>query len=192
MGGECGDKELETLERRIAEMGGIAEKMAGVYSQVKRLSCRKVPYSQAKMAPDTLRRHKSPVSIRHSTAATRLFPTRSRCRALTMTKGCAVMASMDCPTNTTRRLFRIAPQIARKDVIVAHLGNGASMCAVRNGRSVASTMGFTALDGLPMGTRCGQLDPGVLLYLLAEKKMGADDISDLLYKNSGLKGIKGM
>ena len=91
-----------------------------------------------------------------------------------------------------RRLFSIAPQIARKDVIVAHLGNGASMCAVRDGRSVASTMGFTALDGLPMGTRCGQLDPGVLLYLLVEKKMGADDISDLLYKNSGLKGMSGV
>jgi len=92
----------------------------------------------------------------------------------------------------TRRLFSIAPQIAREDVIVAHLGNGASMCAVRDGRSVASTMGFTALDGLPMGTRCGQLDPGVLLYLLAEKKMGADEISDLLYKNSGLKGMSGV
>jgi len=91
-----------------------------------------------------------------------------------------------------RRLFSIAPQIAREDVIVAHLGNGASMCAVRDGRSVASTMGFTALDGLPMGTRCGQLDPGVLLYLLVEKKMGADDISDLLYKNSGLKGMSGV
>ena len=91
-----------------------------------------------------------------------------------------------------RRLFSIAPQIAREDVIVAHLGNGASMCAVRDGRSVASTMGFTALDGLPMGTRCGQLDPGVLLYLLAEKKMGAGEISDLLYKNSGLKGMSGV
>jgi len=92
----------------------------------------------------------------------------------------------------TRRLFSIAPQIAREDVIVAHLGNGASMCALRDGRSIASTMGFTALDGLPMGTRCGQLDPGVLLYLLAEKKMGADEISDLLYKNSGLKGMSGV
>jgi acetate kinase len=92
----------------------------------------------------------------------------------------------------TQQLFNIAPQIAREDVIVAHLGNGASMCAIKNGRSIASTMGFTALDGLPMGTRCGQLDPGVLLYLLSEKKMTADAISDLLYKNSGLKGMSGI
>ena len=66
------------------------------------------------------------------------------------------------------------------------------MCAIHDGRSIASTMGFTALDGLPMGTRCGQLDPGVLLYLMAEKKMSADEISDLLYKKSGLKGMSGI
>ncbi len=92
----------------------------------------------------------------------------------------------------TRRLFSAAPQIAREDVIVAHLGNGASMCAIKNGHSIASTMGFTAVDGLPMGTRCGQLDPGVLLYLMAEKKMDAQQISDLLYKESGLKGMSGI
>lgn len=92
----------------------------------------------------------------------------------------------------TRRLRKIAPRIARKGVVIAHLGNGASMCAVRNGRAVASTMGFTALDGLAMGTRCGQLDPGVALYLMAEKKMSADEISDLLWKNSGLKGMSGL
>ena len=92
----------------------------------------------------------------------------------------------------TKRLFAAAPQIAREDVIVAHLGNGASMCAIKNGHSVASTMGFTAVDGLPMGTRCGQLDPGVLLYLMAEKKMDAQQISDLLYKESGLKGMSGI
>ena len=91
-----------------------------------------------------------------------------------------------------RSCGRIAPQVAREDVVIAHLGNGASMCAVHDGRSIASTMGFTALDGLPMGTRCGQLDPGVLLYLMAEKKMGAEEISDLLYKNSGLKGMSGI
>ena len=92
----------------------------------------------------------------------------------------------------TRKLRTMAPQIAREDVIIAHLGNGASMCAVRDGRAVASTMGFTALDGLAMGTRCGQLDPGVVLYLMAEKKMSADEISDLLWKNSGLKGMSGL
>ena len=92
----------------------------------------------------------------------------------------------------TRKLRAIAPQIVREDVIIAHLGNGASMCAVHDGRAVASTMGFTALDGLAMGTRCGQLDPGVVLYLMAEKKMSADEISDLLWKNSGLKGMSGI
>jgi acetate kinase len=92
----------------------------------------------------------------------------------------------------TRKLRSIAPQIAREDVIIAHLGNGASMCAVKDGRSIASTMGFTALDGLPMGTRCGQLDPGVLLYLMAEKAMSAEAIADLLYKDSGLKGMSGV
>ena len=91
-----------------------------------------------------------------------------------------------------KTLRSIAPQVAREDVVIAHLGNGASMCAVHDGRSIASTMGFTALDGLPMGTRCGQLDPGVLLYLMAAKKMSADEISDLLYKNSGLKGMSGI
>ncbi|WP_420412262.1 acetate/propionate family kinase [Roseibium sp.] len=77
-------------------------------------------------------------------------------------------------------------------VIVAHLGNGASMCAIRGGQSIGSTMGFTALDGLPMGTRCGQLDPGVVLYLLTTKGMSPDDVSDLLYKQSGLKGLSGV
>jgi acetate kinase len=76
-------------------------------------------------------------------------------------------------------------------VVVAHLGNGASMCAMLNGHSIASTMGFSALDGLPMGTRCGQLDPGVLLYLL-QQGMTEPELSDLLYKESGLKGISGI
>jgi len=77
-------------------------------------------------------------------------------------------------------------------VVIAHLGNGASMCAVRAGQSIGSTMGFTALDGLPMGTRCGQLDPGVLLYLMTTKGMSPQEISDLLYKESGLKGLSGI
>jgi acetate kinase len=92
----------------------------------------------------------------------------------------------------TGKLRLIAPQIAREDVIIAHLGNGASMCAVHDGRAIATTMGFTALDGLSMGTRCGQVDPGVVLYLMAEKKMSADAISDLLWKDSGLKGMSGL
>jgi acetate kinase len=92
----------------------------------------------------------------------------------------------------TGRLAEIAPFHAEGRVVVCHLGSGASMCAIRAGHSVASTMGFSALDGLPMGTRPGQLDPGVLLYLMDEKGMDAKAISDLLYKHSGLKGLSGV
>jgi acetate kinase len=92
----------------------------------------------------------------------------------------------------TGKLVEIAPFHAQGRVVVCHLGSGASMCAIRAGHSVASTMGFSALDGLPMGTRPGQLDPGVLLYLMDEKAMGAKAISDLLYKQSGLKGLSGV
>ncbi|WP_370690286.1 acetate/propionate family kinase [Hydrogenophaga sp.] len=91
-----------------------------------------------------------------------------------------------------RHLRSHDPVLAQGRVVVAHLGNGASMCAMHDGRSVASTMGFTALDGLPMGTRCGQLDPGVVLYLMAEKGMDAMSISHLLYQQAGLKGISGL
>lgn len=92
----------------------------------------------------------------------------------------------------TGELARIAPHHAAGRVVVAHLGNGASMCAINGGQSVASTMGFSALDGLPMGTRCGQLDPGVLLYLMGEKGMSAKQIEDLLYRRSGLLGLSGL
>lgn len=77
-------------------------------------------------------------------------------------------------------------------MVVAHIGSGASMCAIHNGRSIASTMGFTAVDGLPMGTRTGSLDPGVPLYLMREKQMDADAIETLLYKQSGLLGVSGI
>jgi acetate kinase len=90
------------------------------------------------------------------------------------------------------RLGEIAPSHAAGRVVIAHLGNGASMCAIRAGQSIASSMGFTALDGLPMGTRCGQLDPGVLLYLLQERQMTAEEITHLLYHESGLKGLSGV
>ena len=90
------------------------------------------------------------------------------------------------------QLRALAPARAAGRVVVAHLGNGASMCALRDGRSVASSMGFTALDGLPMGTRCGQLDPGVLLYLLQHKGMTPGALADLLYQDSGLKGLSGL
>jgi acetate kinase len=76
--------------------------------------------------------------------------------------------------------------------VVAHLGNGASLCAMKGGRSVASTMGLTALDGLPMGTRSGTLDPGVLLYLMDQHGMDARSLENLLYQQSGLLGVSGI
>jgi len=90
------------------------------------------------------------------------------------------------------KLRQVAPELAAKRVIVAHLGNGASLCALDNGRSVATTMGFTAADGLVMGTRCGTIDPGVLIYLMDERGMGARDLEDLIYKRSGLLGVSGL
>ncbi len=90
------------------------------------------------------------------------------------------------------RLRDMAPAVAKGRVIVAHLGSGASMCALDNGRSVESTMGFTALDGLPMGTRPGQIDPGVILYLIAVKGMSPAALEELLYRESGLKGMSGI
>lgn len=90
------------------------------------------------------------------------------------------------------RFGELMPERAGGRTIVAHLGSGASMCAIANGRSVESSMGFTALDGLPMGTRPGQLDPGVVLYLLSEKGMSAGAVQDFLYKECGLKGLSGV
>lgn len=92
----------------------------------------------------------------------------------------------------TRAMQRIAPEVARGRMIVAHLGNGASMCAIRNGRSIETTMGFTAVDGLPMGTRCGQLDPGVLLYLQHVRGMTVPQLIELTHKQSGLLGLSGI
>jgi acetate kinase len=91
-----------------------------------------------------------------------------------------------------KTLPKAAPEIAEGRVIVAHLGSGASMCALKGGRSVESTMGFTALDGLAMGTRPGQIDPGVLLYLMSEKGMSATDVQNFLYRDCGLKGLSGV
>jgi acetate kinase len=89
-------------------------------------------------------------------------------------------------------LPQVAPDVASKRVIVAHLGSGASMCALSNGRSIESSMGFTALDGLPMGTRPGQIDPGVVLYLIVEKGLSPVDVQNFLYKECGLKGLSGV
>jgi acetate kinase len=90
------------------------------------------------------------------------------------------------------RLCEIAPSVANRRVIIAHLGSGASLCALAAGKSVESTMGFTALDGLPMGTRSGQIDPGVLLYMLSKEGMSPEAVQNLLYRESGLKGLSGV
>jgi len=87
---------------------------------------------------------------------------------------------------------RLAPDIAAAKLIIAHLGNGASLCAVENGHSVASTMGFTAVDGLVMGTRCGAIDPGVIVYLMDRHGLNARGIEDLIYRKSGLLGVSGL
>jgi acetate kinase len=90
------------------------------------------------------------------------------------------------------RLAGIAPQLVAKRTVIAHLGNGASLCALRNGRSVDTTMGLTPLDGLVMGTRSGTIDPGVLLYLQLHERMSVEDIQHLLYHESGLLGVSGL
>ncbi|HRE31412.1 MAG TPA: acetate/propionate family kinase, partial [Candidatus Berkiella sp.] len=84
------------------------------------------------------------------------------------------------------------PEKYRQRIIVAHLGNGASLCAIKDGISIASTMGFSTLEGLLMGTRCGSIDPGVLLYLMQFKKLDAAAIEKILYKESGLLGVSGI
>ena len=90
------------------------------------------------------------------------------------------------------RLNELAPELANGRVVMAHLGNGASMCALKDGRSVATTMGFTAVDGLMMGTRCGAIDPGVILYMMQEEGMEAAAVEDLIYRQSGLLGVSGV
>ena len=91
-----------------------------------------------------------------------------------------------------QQLRAIDPDLANGRVIVAHLGNGASLCAMHDGRSIDTTMSFTALDGLLMGTRPGTLDPGAVTYLMRERAMSAAEIEDLLYHRSGLLGISGI
>ena len=86
----------------------------------------------------------------------------------------------------------VLPEDAGERVVVAHLGSGASMCAMKDRRSIATSMGFSALDGLMMGTRTGSLDPGVLLYLLEAKGMSVRHLEKLLYKESGLLGVSGI
>jgi len=86
----------------------------------------------------------------------------------------------------------IDPDAARGRCVVLHLGNGASMCAMKNGQSMASTMGFTAVDGLPMGTRCGSMDPGVIPFLIEQRGMDTRAVEELIYNKSGLLGVSGL
>jgi acetate kinase len=90
------------------------------------------------------------------------------------------------------RLKAVAPDVAARNVVVAHLGSGASMCALSGGRSIDCSLGFTALDGLPMGTRPGQIDPGVVLYLIEHRGMSPSAVQDMLYHDCGLKGLSGI
>ncbi|UDL94348.1 acetate/propionate family kinase [Lichenihabitans sp. PAMC28606] len=90
------------------------------------------------------------------------------------------------------RLAEVAPELVARRTVVAHLGNGASLCAMRDGRSRDTTMGFTALDGLVMGTRCGAIDPGVVLHLQKQHGMSADAVEHMLYHEAGLLGVSGL
>ena len=91
-----------------------------------------------------------------------------------------------------RHLAQVDPAMAAGRVVAAHLGNGASLCAMAAGRSVDTSMGFTALDGLMMGTRCGAIDPGVVLHLQTQMGMSAQEVENLLYTRSGLLGVSGI
>ena len=99
------------------------------------------------------------------------------------------MAFTVCLTNTLCTCFLNSKILIEKRIVIAHLGNGASMCAVAQSKSVATTMSFTPLDGLVMGTRCGDIDPGVILHLLTHYSLSIEDITNLLYKESGLLGV---
>lgn len=90
------------------------------------------------------------------------------------------------------RLAEIAPALTNARIIAAHLGNGCSLCAITNGRSLDTTMGFSPLEGIPMSTRCGTIDAGVLLYLLKQNEMSVPELEDLLYNRSGLLGVSGL
>jgi acetate kinase len=89
-------------------------------------------------------------------------------------------------------LPNVLPELADGRLVVAHLGNGASMCAIHHGRSIATTMGFSTVEGLVMGTRCGTLDPGIILYLLQHEGMSLQAVEHLIYEQSGLRGLSGL
>ena len=136
---------------------------------------------------------RSPASTRAFTAASRPSPTWFRCRARSAAPACSATAFTACRTEYVASMLpQVAPDIAKGRVIVAHLGSGASLCALKNGKSVDSSLGFTALDGLCMGTRPGTVDPGVVLYLFQTLGLSAKEVETILYKKSGLLGISGL
>ncbi len=135
-----------------------------------------------------------------SRASTRLsIETRRGWRRLCLTRrahGTRDTALRLSTDSLTRYLMTVMPKLdaraAAGRLVLLHLGNGSSMCAVRGGHSMATTMGFTTADGLPMGTRCGSLDPGVILYCMDELKMNVRDVERLIYHESGLLGVSGI
>ena len=136
---------------------------------------------------------RSPVSTRASIAASPRSPRWSRCRRRSATRASSATASTGCRTSTSHRCCRRSRRKSPSGrVIVAHLGSGASLCAMKNRKSVDSTLGFTALDGLCMGTRPGAIDPGVMLYLFQTLGLSAKEVETILYKKSGLLGISGI
>ena len=131
-------------------------------------------------------------STRAFTADSRTSPRSCRCRATSATGGVQRYGFHGLSYEYIASVLpEVAPDIAHGRVIVAHLGSGASLCALRDGKSIDSTLGFTALDGLCMGTRPGALDPGVVLYLFQNLGLTAKEVETIFYKKSGLLGISG-
>ena len=136
---------------------------------------------------------RSPASTPASIAASRPSPSWCRCRARSARAGVQRYGFHGLSYEYIASVLpEVAPEIAERRVIVAHLGSGASLCAMKQRKSVDSTLGFTALDGLCMGTRPGALDPGVVLYLFQSLGLSAKEVETILYKKSGLLGISGI
>ena len=134
-----------------------------------------------------------PASTPRSTARSPRWRRPSRCRRRSPTRACGATASTACPTSTSPARCRRSTRAPRPAARSSRTSATAAACARWSaGRSVASTMGFTAVDGLPMGTRCGSLDPGVILYLMDELGMDARAIEKLIYQQSGLLGVSGL
>ncbi|MFC7689026.1 hypothetical protein ACFQY5_04650 [Paeniroseomonas aquatica] len=133
---------------------------------------------------------RSPATTPPSTAPSRPWPGRCRCPAALSAAGIRRYGFHGLSYEYVAG--RLDPALAAGRVIIAHLGNGASLCALRGGRSIATTMGFTAAEGLMMGTRCGSIDPGVLIHLMDRHGLGPRELEALIYRQSGLLGVSGL